>query len=294
MAIPSSNKNKLSDLGLSSDSFVEIRPDDDDRRRRVILNVEASQKAGKTDFALRHLPAPIVIFNFDQGLEWVVEKFIKKKRIIVAGCVKQRGAKYPSYHFAKPSPDRGEKQKSDAYLTRIKGMAYPIWNRFIQDYTEALESKEIRTLVIDTGGAAFQLGKFAFMGMDKYLGKDDPYGQKGGEMKSIFQGLIADGYNYDKNVLWLHRIKENWSGGGPDGTFKTDGYAQVPYEVQSTLRITLSGKGNKLKRIGEIMYNRLGAGSELNGMKFGGEDMVPLEFPAIMSELTETPESDWE
>jgi hypothetical protein len=281
------------DVGLTSTSFVSITSSE--VTRRAILNVEAEQKAGKTDFSVRTLPDPIVIFNFDQGLEHVVEKQVKKgKRIIVAGSHKQPKAKYPSYHFAKPAPDKGEKQKSQTYLDRIKALAYPIWNKFITDYTEALESPHIRTLVIDTGGAAFQLGKFAFMGMDKYTSKDDPYGQKGGEMKSIFQGLITDAYNYSANVLWLHRLKEEWVGGQPAGTYKVEGYAGMPYEVQSTIRLRNVGKGEKLRRVGEIRFNRIGQGSSQNGMKFGEDGGLPLDFGTILGTLTGTDFEEWE
>lgn len=280
------------DLGLDSASFVEIN-DSESASRRAIINVEGMQKVGKSDFCLRTFPDPIVIFNFDSGLEWVVEKFVKKgKRIIVAGAYQPKGVKYPSYHFARPVPEKSELRKGDGYLTRVKKLALPIWEKFIDDYDEALNSKA-RTLVIDTGGAAFQLAKFAFIGMDKYTSKDDPYGQKGGEMKSIFQGLIADGYNHNCNVVWTHRLKEEWSGGQPAGTFKVDGYGQLPFEVQLTIRLRTKGRKEELRRIAEIRDCRIGKGTYWNGTVFGEEDDMPMRFPHIMATLTETDADEW-
>lgn len=281
------------DLGLNSSSFVEIT-DTDTGIKRAIINVEGMQKQGKTDFCLRTFPDPIVVFNLDQGLEWVVEKFVKKgKRIIVAGAHRPKGAKYPSYHFARPVPEKSEIRKGDAYLTRVKKLAGPIWEKFIEDYKDFLESKA-RTGVIDTGGAALQLAKFAFHGMDKVTSKDDPYGQKGGEMKAIFQGLITDAYNYDKNVIWTHRLKEEWVGGQPAGTFKLDGYAQLPFEVQLTIRLKTKGRKETTRRIAEIRDCRIGKGNYWNGAVFGDEDGPPLDFATIMSTLTKTAAEEWE
>lgn len=89
------------ELGLKSDSFttdIHERP-----MSRVIANVEAKQKAGKTHFCLT-APDPIVFFNFDQGLEGVIEPFKKAgKTIVVAGMKRSgNGTIYPSYHFARP------------------------------------------------------------------------------------------------------------------------------------------------------------------------------------------------
>lgn len=284
------------DLGLKSPSFVEISSTSTGVKR-AILNVEALQKTGKTDWCLRYLPDPIVVFNFDQGLEWVVEKFLegnRKKRIIVAGGYKPKGAKYPSYHFARPVPEAAEIRKGEKYLERVKKAATPLWEKFISDYKEFLDGSA-RSGIIDTGGAAFQLAKFAFHGMDKVTSKDDPYGQKGGEMKAIFQGLITDAYNYDKNVAWTHRIKEEWVGGQPSGNFKIDGYSQLPYEVQCTIRLHKKGKGDNIRRQAEIKDCRIGRGNYWEGTRFGGdnEEFPKMDFATIMSTLTSTERDEW-
>lgn len=284
---------RASDIGLASDSFRALSSTD--MPRSAIINIEGMQKTGKTDFALRHAPDPIVIFNFDQGLRGMVEKHVKKgRRVIVAGLPQRDSRKMPSYHFARPVPIGAERRKSDTYLKKVKELAYPMWERFIVDYRQFLES-EARTGVIDTGGGAFQLAKFAFHGMDKVMAADDPYGQKGGEMKAIFQGLILDGQNYpDKNIFWLHRLKEDWKGGQPSGNYKVDGYNQLPFETEVTFRLTNKKIGKEILQILEIRDCRLGRGRKNNGITFGGPDDEPIDFGTIMSTLMpQTTPEDW-
>lgn len=274
-------KGKLSpkDLGLSSDSFTSDLPDEP--TPRIIANVRAWQKVGKTDFSVRDVPDPIVIFNFDQGLEGVIEQFKGKKQIIVAG-VPQTGRRYPSYHFAKPMRGGTEGPKSAGYLDRVKKAAVPIWERWIHDMREAYES-DCRSMVVDTAGAAHALGKFAFHGMSMVKpGPDDPYGTKTGELNAIFQGIIADGLSYDKNVIWLSRVKEKWDSGGQ---IEEIGYKQLPYEVQVTIELGLK----KGKRTATIVDSRL-RGGKLNGMEYEGED---YSFAYIAAELTKTDIEIW-
>jgi hypothetical protein len=297
------SKNKkpdytAADFGFKSKSFravtkTKITP-------RVIGNIEAPQKVGKTDFCIRNAPDPIVIFNFDQGLEGVVEKHrAKGKIIIVAGIPDDDMPEdvYPSYAFARPIPKKDQKRKGDEYLTAVKREAGPMWEQWIADYREFLENKKMRTGVVDTGGGAFSLGKFAYVGMDKYKpGQDDPYGQKTGDLKSIFQGLITDAYSYDKNVLWLHRLKNVFDS---PGEYEIDGYKQLPFEVQLTLRLARKvktvGTGKDRERINirtaEVRESRIG--SQFNGTVYSSEDKE-FRFDHIMSEIFGTDIEDWQ
>lgn len=275
------------DLGLRSDSFVTA--ESTELTNRIIASIEGPQGTGKDHFALTG-PGPITLFNFDCGIEGVVERFVRKgKRIIIAGDpkLKRAGAKYASYHFARPIPIRGESRKSEAYLERVKGLAYPIWERFISDLNEFYNS-DARTGIIDTGGAAYALARFAFHGMDKGRpsAKDDPYGQKSGDMKAIFQGLITDGYNYNKNMLWLHRVKEEWKSNQPTGKLISDGYNQTPYEVQVVLRTKKSTKG-----VFSVEVMKCRPDTTMEGEEFEGKQ---CNFATVMSAVTGTDIEDWE
>lgn len=279
------------DLGLSSDSFVSIT--DTSLAPRVIANIEGAQKSGKDYFALS-APGPIVLFNFDCGIEGVIEGFVKRGKSVTVAGVPKTGLKYPSYHFARPIPEAKEGRRSEGYLKRVKALAHPIWERFIDDLDDFYGSKA-RTGIIDTGGAAFALARFAFHGMDK--GKpaaaDDPYGQKSGDMKAIFQGLITDGYNYDKNVLWLHRITEKWENNAPSGKFQAAGYKDVAYEVQLTVRTKkrVQSERGKKRDIFSAEVRDCRIDTTMDGEVFEDEQ---CRFATVMASIFGTDEEVWE
>ena len=48
--------------------------------KRLIMNVIGKEKSGKTNFALS-APGPTLLFDFDYGLEGVVQKFASERGI---------------------------------------------------------------------------------------------------------------------------------------------------------------------------------------------------------------------
>lgn len=289
------------ELGLKSDSFVDLG-DDRDVVRRALINVEGAAKSGKTDWCLRNLPDPIIVFNFDNGLRGMVEKFRRKpfyKTIIPAGMPlteqqKKDGIKHPSYAFMRPVPERGEGRKSDAYMDRVRKSSRPIWERFISDYVEFLNNPRIKSGIVDTGGHCYQLAKFAQFGTDKM--NDMDIQRKSGDLKSLFQGIVTDAYMYNKYVVWTHRLKDEWASGGATGGFVLDGYKQMLNEVEYTLRVKRKTLRGETEWTAELRDNRLGKGSKLNGLIFGGddEDNPRMTLPAIMSTLfPHTDEAYW-
>lgn len=259
----------------------------------IIMLVYAGQKAGKTYFGFNKTPEGIIYFNFDQGLKGVIEQF-KKKDIIIAGVPQPKGREkenYPVYAFAKMVTK--DERKKQAMLEYNAAQAVPVWDRFVDDWASALKS-DARTLIIDTANAAYDLGKFAYVGMAGKLDtKDDPWGQKSGALGALFRTLIVDAYDSDKNVILLAREKEKWAGGAPSDEFVPEGWKGVPYEVQVTLRLTRRMNKNKTERRGMIVDSRFD-GDEMNGQRFGGPDEPPLNFPSVASFVTGTDTADWE
>jgi hypothetical protein len=275
------------DLGLRSDSFQDTFPES--VLPRVIAEVQAPTGVGKTHWCLE-APDPIVVFNFDQGLEGVIGKFTKKgKKIIVAGMPGTGGnGRFANYHFARPVPNVGENRKSEKYVQRVAAGALPMWERFVSDYREFLGSKA-RTGIVDTATAAFALSKFAYVGMDKYTSADDPYGQKSGNLKALFQGLVAEGLSNDKNVLWISRVKEEWKGGSPTGKMITDGYNQLSSEVQLAVSLGRDRDDYRKVTVLKSRYDRKFIGETFES----GEKFDDTEFAFFMSEVTGTDERDW-
>lgn len=281
--------SKASDIGLGSDSFKLIT--DTEPPRSVILNIEAGPKMGKTHFGLAGAPDPVVIFNHDQGIAGMIEKFVAEgRKIIVAGKPRTDG-KYPSYRAVRPTPKRGETRKSESYLSAVMKEARPLWDLFTADYQQFLES-DARTGIIDTGTAAFDLAKLAYLGIEKgkLSAKQDPYGKRSGEMRSDFQHLIHDAYNYDKNIIWLHREKELWADNKPSGKYAAAGYPDIAYEVHMTIRLTKE-RGDGKERIACATVKSCRPDPTLEGGKFKGQYCT---FKSVVSTAFGTEEEDWE
>lgn len=291
------------DIGLDSDSFVDASDVDlEGGFQPLIVNVESEQKIGKTHWCLDDVPEPIVVFNHDNGLRGVIEQFLAQgKKIIVAGdpslirVVKGRKRNFPHYQVVNPKVLLEIMSgKNESVLDRMREEAYPTWCRWVDDYYQFLEASGPRSGIVDTGGAAFQLGKLAFHGMARGVTqKDDPYGAKGGELKSIFRGLVSHGLNYDKIVCWTHRLKQEWKGGENTGNMTHDGYDQLPYECDFTIRITRRTKGGETTRHGVILDSRRN-GSVMNGQKFGGEGQPEMTFKSVAAFVTMTDDETWE
>lgn len=286
------------ELGLKSESFVGINPVGMPLRR-ALINVEGGQKSGKTDWCLRNLPDPIIVFNFDNGMSGMAEKFMRKphyKTIIVAGMPltaeqKKRGIQYPSYHFVRPVPEKGEGRKSESYHDRVKKLAKPYWEKFISDYDEFFNNPRIRSGVIDTGGHCFQLAKFASFGVDKM--NDMDVQRQSGDLKSLFQGIITDAYMYDKYVVWTHRVKDEWQKGSATGRLTNDGYNQLRNEVEFTLRVQTKIHRGEIIPQGELLDVRLGKGNKLNGTRVGEDEEIPMTLPGIMSLMYPKTDEDY-
>lgn len=274
------DRPRARELGLRSTSFY-----DGERKisERALVSVEALEGRGKTYWALATAPQPIVVFNFDQGLEGVLDEF-PNRNIIPAGIPLKPGQKgYPSYAYARPTPSDGNPRQTKDYLQKVRESASPIWEQFIIDYAEALRSKA-RTLVIDTGTAAYQLGRFAVIGTDK-PGKDsDPFGRMGAQLNSLFQGLITEALSWDKSVIWAHRLKEMFDS---PGQYTAEGYKSVGYEVPIIIRLVRGAKGD-LKA--QVMKARVPGGRKWVGEEFVGKE---ARFSYIMAALHGNEEEEW-
>lgn len=277
------------DIGLLSPHFA---PAVEDITPRMILNLEALEKCGKSTFALT-APGPIVVFNLDRGLEGIAQHAIKQgKRVIVAGVDQGRG-KMPAYYFAKPKLEAGKNRNDAGYVQETAKRARIVWRQFKEDYEEALGSKA-RTLVVDTGTGAYELARYAAFGK---LTQVLPIHY--GPLKAEFQGLIHRGYDFDKNVIWIHRLKPEWTDTitqkGEKASVKTGrleraGYSDMGFEVQANVRLEKyldKKKGVHFKAT--VLDCRLNQG--LDGLEL--EDEM-CSFPFLAATVFENDPDEWE
>lgn len=289
---------KPSDLGLSGDGFVTAT---DDIAQRLIANVEALEKAGKTYWCLT-TPDPIVLMNFDRGTDGTLQQALKKgKHVVVSGMPQseedRRHHRLPSYSFAKPLLAKGQSTKDQSYAQGVAERARVAWRKFKEDYEQALASKA-KTIVIDTGTGAYELARYAAFGK---LTQVMPimYSQ----VKLEFQGLIHRAYDTDKNVFWIHRLKPEWADAidqkGNKNSVKTGrleraGYSDMGFEVQANIRLDkYIGKLGKDK--GKIHYRTTVLDCRLNSSVEGTtlEDEFS-SFPFLAASIFENDPDDWE
>ena len=281
---------KPSDIGLRSSSFTMASPD---IPQRLIANVEAREKEGKTTFCLT-APDPIIAYNFDMGLEGIAQHALKQgKKLIVAG-VDQGKNRMPAYFFLKPKVAKGKTEFDPDIVRETAKRAREVWGKFKADYREGLES-DAQTLVIDTGGAAFNMNKYARFGkLKRVLPRDYD------ELYQEFQAIIQEAYDFDKNVLWIHRLGEEYADRinhkGDKESVKTGrwvrkpAYRDVGYEMQANIRLekTVDKKKNVHFKA-TIIDCRLNRG--LDGTELADDY---CSFPYVAASVFGTDVEEWE
>jgi len=235
---------------------------------RLILNVEGGEKQGKTHFALT-APGPIALIDMDIGLEGVISKFTKVKKIYVASF---------NYRDA-TEPKQWEE----------------MWKRMKQCYMDSLASKNIRTLIVDTATEMWELVRMASFGKLTQV-KPHHYAPVNAE----FRDLLRKAYDSNKNLILIHKQKKEYVDEKWTGNMERAGFGDVGYAVQANIiswRITALdetyGKGREdgYKGFG-ITIRDCRQVSELAGT----EILEPLNtFSVLASQVfPSSDESEWE
>lgn len=223
--------------------------------KRLIIGLDGIEKNGKTHFALT-APGPICIIDMDIGLEGVVDKFIGEKEIHHVAFNK-REATNPA-QWAK------------------------MWDNVIRAYTEALTDKAIKTIIVDTATEVWELVRLARFGK---LTQVMPHHY--GPVNEEFRNVIRDAYNYDKNVILLHKMKPKYVNDKRTNDIERAGFGDTGYLVQANMVSWCDKHGSFGITIRDCRHN-----PELKGMDIP----EPLNtFPNVASMiLPETEPEDWE
>lgn len=234
-----------------------------------IVEMAAWEGQGKTHRACE-FPGPIVYLEIDTGTRGVVEKF-------VGGVV---GAKKTIYkvnlrmglHVLNPAV-------KDEELARE---ALRVWTQLTQVYYAALRSAEVRTIVFDTESKAWEILRLARFGKTTQV-PPDLYNFVNSEMR----GLLMDAANYDKNVILLRTLKEEWvddvSMGGQRRSHKTggdkvEGFKEVQYAADLRLRLYRDQVGQWHTAILKSRLNPALVGMDLVGEMASCQNLMPMVF----------------
>ncbi len=199
---------------------------------RLILAVDGMDKQGKTRFALT-APKPLVYLDFDIGKEGVLEK-ADRSDLIVA----------PKPFIFRPSEVSWDLGDSAALSQEMMKRAEPELERFRKVYMHALTKPVIerngrplkaRTIVIDTGSEAWELMRLVYLGK---LTQVKPHHYT--EVNSLMRDLVRMAYDNDVNVIWVHKIKGEWSENAEgkarkSGTLLRAGFSDMSFLVQANL-----------------------------------------------------------
>lgn len=237
--------------GLSAYALCE-----DEVKYRLVANVYGRWKSGKNHLCFT-APGPISIQSFDEGLEGVVEKFNKNKKIHKAVYELQN-------------------QPGEANREAVQKEAERLWDKFVDDYMDAIHSTSIRTHIIDQGTEVWELLRLANWGQltanSQHYSKINP----------IFRRLIRAAMDTDKNVLFIHKMKEEWKEGAggkqsKTGAWELAGMKEVPYLVQVNIQCWRED-GLAVPDCFHGLITDCRQNPEVNGMDLSGE---MLTFPQI-------------
>lgn len=206
-------------LSMASDwSRFEILADQDPES--ITWASRGGDGSGKSYFACT-APGPIFWAAFDTHGLLRVDKGIRREREI-------RIQRY-GYNHLKQIDDRN----------RVKQLARPIWDRFMDDFEQAL--KKARSIILDREDMAYELIRYAFLGGEKNEGSKTgalDYGDINKEFASMLQAAKDAKVNLGLLQGWTDKweskfdpssgkLKNYNTGVKPDGWKKVADYADI-------------------------------------------------------------------
>ena len=242
--------NNMKKKGFSSGKDVETRP-------RIIMSLEGLEKQGKTHFALT-APGPIAMFSTDIGEEGVVSKFNNKDIWIMS--------------IDRVTDDSAEQAPAE-------------YARFHKAYLEVLRGKEVKTVIIDTATEIWETLRMARFGR---LAQVMPY--QYGPVNAEYRALIRDSYNYDKNLILIHKMKPKYVNDKRTAEYERSGFGDTGFLVQvnaQVYRYAPEDGGEFVISIRDCRQNQELAGEEFEGGMCTFPFLASMVLPDIDPEAWE-------
>lgn len=223
------------------------------------MGTMAQQKRGKTAWALT-APKPLAYLQWDNNYEHVLAKARKQYG--------KDAIKHVSY---RPNP------KLD-----IKASHMQEWERFVHDFVYAVDN--FRSVVIDTMSEVNDVRKVAEFGRTLQI-MNIFYGS----FYADYRSLVRYAMEHDANVIFIHRMKDEYINNERTGGLKLEGWYGMAYESQMLLEHTRDDEGNFMSIVREC-----GQDAMLNGLELSSED-DENDFATLATRVyPETEKEDWE
>lgn len=190
---------------LRDTSFTEA---EDTVKQRLIVAIDGETGSGKNRLAFS-FPSPIAFMSFDPNYAKALTEARK------AGA-KVQIAKY-SIPVVKPDGKLAE---------TVASVCGETWDQFAIDYMGALRDPKVRTVVIDTATELFELVTYAIYGKNVMVMPKDR-----GHAYAAYRQVIREAENTDKNLVLLHKMKDEWKADKSTGNRIRAGYKDTAYSV---------------------------------------------------------------
>lgn len=223
--------------------------------KRLIIGVDGRERTGKTTFGLS-APGPIAFFPLDPGREGVLEKCLNEKKVYL------------------PSDGKGEVETYNYRDATSQAEWAAIWERLKVSWMTAMESKEVKTLVADTATEMWELVRLARFGR---LLQVMPHHY--GPVNAEFRSMIKKVYDTDKNLILIHKLKDEYINDKSTGRMKRSGFGDTGYLVQINITLNWSGEEGFGMVVRDCRQNMEIAGLELNGEMINFNTLMDFVYP---------------
>lgn len=228
--------------------------------RRIVAATAGLQKRGKTRFAMT-LPKPLAYLQLDANYEHALAQ--ARLRYPKKGDIQH--LKY----FADPRTD-------------IRSANQAVFERLMRDFDYCV--KNFRGVIVDTATELMDVRKLAEYGRNTQI-PQIYYGS----IYADFRWMVKHALDHDANVLFLHRLKDEWAGGDRTGNYVMDGWKGIQFEAQMYLEHSRDTDGNFITNIVECAQDAM-----LMGMTLSSAD-DDNDFPGLATRVfPETSREDWE
>lgn len=218
--------------------------------RRLVMTGEGDTGCGKSSFALRSMPRPILLIDLDRNLEGIEPDYADDDDILI------KHIDIPAQFDKKQKED----QKRDYKLLME-----------IQDlYEDALATGVFRTVAIDTGNDLWELARRGILGGGLEFGdtKRTDYAPANAYMKAFFDSAKSSEINF---YMSLH-TKDEYKGATATGKRVAGGWKGSIQCSQCHVRLYKDDSGSVPDKFhAEIL--KCSANSEVEGTVLDGEEI---------------------
>ncbi len=231
-------------------------------RHSLWMVVKGATNTRRTTFALS-MPEPVAVFNFDGLLLDIVHRHFPEKKIMAIT--------EELIMIAKEEDEENQAQ------------ANKIWNRFKPTYYSSINAdlSNIKSIAVDTTSHLWEIARWSELGKLLQI-QAHHYGAVNQQFRSLMQSAKFS----NKNVMFIHRQKDEWKDNKATGRQILAGFNDMEYESEILLTT------NVIMNSPEFTINKCKPNPEKEGHIYKGDDQC--NFAYIASDITGTPIEDWQ